>query len=213
MITNQSDYWNSTAQSATFTHPLNFDLLTKFLNQTSRIIDFGCGYGRITTELVVNGYLNITGIDSSIELINRAQINQSKVDYQHYNVIEDIRIEDNSVDCFLLFAVLTCIHDDESQIKLIDWMKSKLSDSGVIYISDYNLQPENITSGRYSSLDGDSYEFGVVKTSEGAIFRHHTDDWINILFQDFHLMEDKTLQVQTLKGNKAEAFQRIYRGK
>lgn len=106
-IDNQTAYWDKVAQQKTFTHPIHTNLLLKYVDRSATIIDFGCGYGRIVNELLQSGFSNTTGYDSSIELINRGKTNQLPI--HHIAAPFDLPLENESVDCFLLFAVLTCI--------------------------------------------------------------------------------------------------------
>ncbi|WP_318484851.1 class I SAM-dependent methyltransferase [Photobacterium leiognathi] len=41
----------------------------------SKILDFGCGYGRITKQLSELGYREVVGIDSSKEMVKRGLVN------------------------------------------------------------------------------------------------------------------------------------------
>ena len=69
-IDNQKDYWDSVAQQKTFTHPVNLDLLLHYADKDAAIIDYGCGYGWVVSDLLKLGFTNIAGYDTSVELIN-----------------------------------------------------------------------------------------------------------------------------------------------
>lgn len=43
---NQNEYWNSVAEKK-FTTVLDVELFSKFVAKDSKILDVGCGYGRI----------------------------------------------------------------------------------------------------------------------------------------------------------------------
>src|SRR5262245_25415046 len=57
-LDSQLDYWNTEGVRKPFAHPLNLHLLTKWLSQESRVLDYGCGYGRCLGELFNVGYRN-----------------------------------------------------------------------------------------------------------------------------------------------------------
>lgn len=59
MMTNT--YWNGEGAIKTFTHPVNMDWLQKHLNPDARILDYGCGYGRVATMLSKQGYAQYEG--------------------------------------------------------------------------------------------------------------------------------------------------------
>jgi SAM-dependent methyltransferase len=207
-IDNQTGYWDSVAQSKTFTHPLNPDLLSKYISPSDRIVDFGCGYGRLVKLLLDENYQNVEGYDTSKELIIRGQKNGIPGLY-HFDGIEKFPIEDNSVNCFLLFAVLTCIPSNQAQKKLISILYSKLKPNGIIYISDYYIQEDANKAKRYEYLNDDPDNYGTFTLLEGATFRHHTREWIADLLQDFNVKEHSIIDVKTMNGNSAKAFQVI----
>jgi SAM-dependent methyltransferase len=207
-LDNQKEYWNSVAEIKTFTHPLDIELLNRILNKQSVIVDFGCGYGRIVKQLVDFGFENVSGYDTSKELIERGISGNSLPLFHIENPVE-LPLENNSVDCILLFAVLTCIPSNDGQEKLIDLLFSKLKKGGIIYISDYYIQENSVEVRKYEYLNGDPNNFGVFKLLEGATFRHHTKEWIEKLTENFEIFIEKRLSVKTMNGNSADGFQII----
>ena len=206
-IDNQKEYWDSVASQKTFTHPINTDLLLKYIERSAIVIDYGCGYGRIINELIESEFSNLAGFDTSIEFIKKGQQQHLPIHYIH--TPEDLPLEPNSVDCFLLFAVLTCIPSNSGQSSLITLLHSKLKPGGIIYVSDYFLQDNALSKSRYTYLNNDPENFGVFILPEGATLRHHTKEWIATLFEKFSLKEANEIEVKTMNGNKALAFQWI----
>jgi SAM-dependent methyltransferase len=207
-LDNQKEYWNRVAEIKTFTHPIDLELLNRFLNKQSIIVDFGCGYGRIVKQLTDLGFENVLGYDTSKELIARG-IQENNLSLFHIENPIELPLEDNSVDCILLFAVLTCIASNEGQEKLINLLFSKLKKGGIIYISDYYLQENSVEVEQYEFLNGDANNFGVFKLPEGATFRHHTKEWIKTLTKSFEILIENPIVVKTMNGNTAEGFQLI----
>jgi SAM-dependent methyltransferase len=207
-LDNQKEYWNKIAEIKTFTHPIDLELLNRFLNKQSIIVDFGCGYGRIVKQLTDLGFENILGYDTSKELIARG-IQENNLSLFHIENPIELPLKDNSVDCILLFAVLTCIASNEGQEKLINLLFSKLKKGGIIYISDYYLQENSVEVERYEFLNGDANNFGVFKLPKGATFRHHTKKWIKTLTKSFEILIENPIVVKTMNGNTAEGFQLI----
>jgi len=109
-------------------------LLENQIDKNACIIDYGCGYGSLVDILNKEKYTDVQGFDISIELVNRGNgvENIFQIDLPY-----GLPIENNSVDCFFLFAVLTCIPENEFEKELIKKLFSKLKKSGFIYISDY----------------------------------------------------------------------------
>ena len=111
---NQNEYWNSVAEEKKFTTILNVSMFSKYVSKNSKIIDVGCGYGRILNELYENGFNDLTGVDTAENMIKRG-----KREYPYLNLIANpdgkIPFPDNSFDAVVLFGILTCIPDDELQ--------------------------------------------------------------------------------------------------
>lgn len=209
-INNQNEYWNAVANQKVFTHPLDGDLLKKYFSIDGKILDYGCGYGRTLNQLMHLGYKNIIGYDTSKEMIKRGTVSSSLPIY-HINNLVELPIEDNSVDAIFLFAVLTCIPSNKGQDDLIKLLRTKLIQGGLIYISDYYLQNNSSEMEQYECLNSDKNNYGIFKLNEGVVFRHHTKEWIAELLKDFSIIEEKQIEVTTMNGHNAEAFQIIAR--
>lgn len=207
-IDNQNKYWNEVAEQKTFTHPIRITILDKYLNRQSAIIDFGCGYGRIVKELSGIGFENVVGYDTSKGLVDRGR-RENNLALYHINDPLDLPVQDNSIDCILLFAVLTCIPSNKGQTRLMEILYSKLKTGGIIYISDYYLQDSSPEFDRYYHLNNDPDNFGVFSLPEGATFRHHSREWIAKLTKEFNILIEKPITVMTMNGHLATGFQLI----
>jgi SAM-dependent methyltransferase len=117
-IDNQSNYWDSVAWSKSFTIPIDIGRFASLVPHHQRILDCGCGYGRICGELWNAGYRSVTGVDSSPEMIARARHEHPEIDF---HVLGDsvLPYEDAAFDAVTLFAVLTCIPTNEGQSALL----------------------------------------------------------------------------------------------
>lgn len=209
-LESQAEYWDRVADTKTFTHPVDHDLLSKIATRSSAIIDHGCGYGRVVQELNDAGYTNVKGFDTSAKLIMRGRAN-GVMNIWHMDDPGDMPVPDGSADLILLFAVLTCIPANHDQDKLVALLLRKLKPGGMIYISDYYLQEETTEVSRYTYFDDDKDNYGVFHLPEGATFRHHTREWIMALFSKFNIVEEHAIDVTTMNGHKAKAFQMVVR--
>jgi SAM-dependent methyltransferase len=207
-LDNQQEYWNRIAETKTFTHPVNSSLLDRLVNKNAIIMDYGCGYGRVVSILRDSGYAQVTGYDTSIGLIQRG----TKAGIPDLCFIDEpahLPVQDGTVDCILLFAVLTCIPANEAQTQLINILHTKLNPGGILYLSDYYLQNNTDETGKYEYLNGNIDNYGVFTLTEGATFRHHTKEWIATLLQQFIISEEQDVPVRTMNGHQAQAFQLI----
>lgn len=128
----QTEYWNAVAEEKKFTTILNVSMFSKYVSKNSKILDVGCGYGRILNELYENGFNDLTGVDTAENMIKRG-----KREFPHLNLIANqdgkIPFNNNSFDVVILFGVLTCIFTDELQKEFLKEVKRVLKPQGIIY--------------------------------------------------------------------------------
>lgn len=205
-INNQNQYWDSVAREKTFTHPLNIDVFRDHVPTESRVLDYGCGYGRTVNELLNQGYTNVVGIDSSPLMIERG-----RQMYPHLNLqvlpASGLPYADESFDAVLLFTVLTCIPTNEGQQELLEDLTRLLRPSGLLYISDFYLQEDERNRQRYERFATEFDEYGVFRLPEGTILRHHSVEWIETLTSEFRVVHLGEMTVTTMNGSLAKGFQ------
>ena len=209
-INNQNQYWDSVAWEKTFTHPLNIDMFRNHVTTESRILDYGCGYGRTVDELLNHGYPNVVGIDSSPLMIERGHRMYPYLDLQVLPA-SGLSYPDESFDAVLLFAVLTCVPTNEGQRRLINSLTRVLRPGGLLYISDYYLQEDERNRVRYERFAAEFDVYGVFRLPEGTILRHHSVEWIEALMSEFRLIHLSEMTVSTMNESLARGFQ--YMGK
>jgi len=202
----QGDFWNRVAWEKSFSLPVNMDLLRAHLAPESRILDYGCGYGRTCDELTRAGYANVVGVDSSTEMIRRGR-----------QVHPDLRLQalpassligpDNTYDAVLLVAVLTGVPSDRGQRTLVAAMTQLLRPSGILHICDYLLQDDERNQRRYRESVGEFGTFGVFRLPEGAVMRHHSPDWIEALTAGLETLDMRRADAVTMNGHAARMFQ------
>jgi SAM-dependent methyltransferase len=208
----QINYWNEHGSTKTFQHPVNYDLLNNLLPRHARILDYGCGYGRVCKSLYDNNYKNVIGVDFSPRMI---EYGCSLYPELSLDVINSLPLNycDREFDAIFLFAVLTCIPDNQVQIELIAEIKRVLRDDGLLYISDLCLQSDE----RYLQCYRDFYEkygiYGVFEIADGAVMRHHEKQWIKSLTSGFVEFAFEEFDVVTMNKHKAKAFQLFARKK
>lgn len=206
----QTEYWNSKGVEKNFAHPINFDWLRELLPADAKILDYGCGYGRLTSMLKARGYREIVGVDASQQMIARAKRENPGCEFL---IIDQPKIPflNESFDLVLLFTVLTCTPTDLGQRAIIREVRRVLRSAGLLYVSDFLLQPDDRNTQRYRR-DADKFGmYGVFELPEGAIMRHHTPQWIAELMSEFHQVTVSEIAVTTMNGNSSVAFQALFR--
>jgi SAM-dependent methyltransferase len=205
-LDNQLGYWNSAGTSKTFGHPVEPSWL-EGIGHRARVLDYGCGYGRLAGLLVGLGFENVEGVDVAANLIARAREQQPGVRFTVLDSPPRLDHGDGSVDAVLLFAVLTCIPSDAGQRELVAELHRVLRPGGLIYVSDLCLQEDQRNRSRYQEFAAEYGIYGVFETGDGAVCRHHTMDWLHCLFADFDLVVTREITVETMNGHPARATQ------
>ncbi|MCA1577347.1 MAG: class I SAM-dependent methyltransferase [Acidobacteria bacterium] len=203
----QLEYWNTEGTQKVFGHPLNLERVSRWLNYESRILDFGCGYGRSLGELFEAGYRNLIGLDFSPAMIAAAQARFPEVEFGVLQSSSTVPGAPASVDGVLLFSVLTCIPTDAGQRALITELHRVLRPGGLLYISDLSLQSDERNLARYARDETKYGKYGVFDLPEGVTVRHHDPEWIATLTSDFEQVALDTIEVLTMNRNPAKAFQ------
>lgn len=209
-LDHQIIFWDKVAHKKFFTHPVKMDRLHELLPEDAKILDYGCGYGRICAELVFHGYRHVIGVDISQEMIRRGKSNFPGLKLLHI-APESLSFEAGAFDACILFGVLTCIPTDKGQHRLIAEMYRMLKPGGILYISDYPIQNDKRNQRRYLEFQHEYGKFGVFRIPEGGIFRHHDLNWIHKLLKNFKILTVDRFKALTMNGNEADVFQVLAR--
>lgn len=203
----QLNYWNRMGPGKPFAHPLNFERLSQYVSHRSRILDFGCGYGRSLGLLFDRGYHDLIGFDLAPAMIAAASERFPAIEFEELTSPPQLPIDGASVDAVLLFSVLTCVPTNEGQRAVIEEVRRALRPDGLLYISDLWLQADERNRERYDRDAAKYGTYGVFDLPEGATFRHHDRRWIAELTEDFETVALDDVDVHTMNGNPAKAFQ------
>jgi SAM-dependent methyltransferase len=203
----QVDYWNHIGPTKPFAHPVNVDQLSRLLSPQSRILDYGCGYGRALGLLHARGFSNLIGVDPASAMVAAAQQNFPTIAFAVLDDYRHVPFADASVDAVLLFAVLTSVPTNTGQRAIISEITRLLRPNGLLYISDMFLQTDSRNLERYTEGEKKHGIYGVFDLSEGVTVRHHDRNWIETLTEDFEVLSLEEITVHTMNGNPAAAFQ------
>ncbi|MEU9120773.1 class I SAM-dependent methyltransferase [Streptomyces sp. NPDC048506] len=206
------DFWETTGSAKTFTHPLDRALLDAHVPRSARVLDYGCGYGRLTAELVGLGYREVRGVDVSAALIARGRQEHPELDLMRCPG-HPLPFEAGTFDAALLFAVLTCVPGDAEQSTIVAELGRLVRPGGVLYLSDVPLQGDALNQERYARFAEWYGTFGVFATPDGGVFRHHAPERLRGLVRaaGFSVVAERTGSVATLDGRTAERLQLIAR--
>ncbi len=208
--TSQAAYWDRVAGQKTFSHPLDFDLFARHVRPDSPILDLGCGYGRLGAELAARGYTHVIGIDSSAGMIARGHAENPGLDLRVASC-EGLPFDDGSFDAVLLFAVLTCIPENEKLRRLMAEITRVLRPHGILYLSDYCLQSDARNLERYHENEPKFGTYGVFALPEGVVVRHFESRWLEGLLAGFEILTRRTVDTATMNAHSAVATQMFLR--
>ncbi|MET9887988.1 class I SAM-dependent methyltransferase [Streptomyces sp. NPDC006430] len=207
----QVAYWDTVGAAKTFTHPLELTWLAG-VGRSARVLDYGCGYGRTMAELSAHGFREVSGVDLSPALIARGRRSRPDLDFA---VLEDppsLPYASSSFDVIVLFAVLTCIPDDDAQRKLVDELVRVLAPGGLLYVSDMIVQDDDRNRDRYAAHVAEfAGPYCVFTTSDGAVCRHHEPAHLRALLRDLDLVRERPIDVVTMNGHPSRAVQLLAR--
>ena len=206
-LDSQLDYWSRVGPGKSFGHPVNFERLEQWLSPGSRIVDLGCGYGRVLGLLFERGYHNLMGFDLAPAMIAMARERFPEIAFDEINAPPHLPLADGSVDATLLFSVLTCVPTDLGQRAIVEEVGRVLRPGGLFYISDLWLQTDERNRERYIRDQPKYGTYGIFDLPEGVTVRHHDPQWIATLTRDFEAVGLDDINVVTMNGNPAKGFQ------
>lgn len=207
-LDHQQRYWDSVAAGKTFTHPLFEGRFTEWVARDAPVLDYGCGYGRTCAELRGMGYAEVTGVDISAAMVARGKAQSPGLDLRHVDGPR-LPFADASFGACTLLAVLTCIPTDAGQRQVVAEIARVLRPRGLLFISDYPLQPDERNQARYRDSAAEFGRFGVFRMADGGVVRHHEIAWIDRLLEGWTLRDERNIAVPTMNGHAATVFQRV----
>jgi|RhiMethySRZTD1v2_1073278.scaffolds.fasta_scaffold176470_4 SAM-dependent methyltransferase len=202
----QVEYWDRSAGSKLFVHPLDTGRFMRAVNPHATILDYGCGGGRLCHEIARLGYSNVLGVDYSSEMIRLAKAQYPTLRFEAVNGYS-LPHADGSVDAIVLFAVLTCIPWDRAQLDLMAELSRVLRTGGLLLISDYPLQQDERNVFRYERFAAEFGNYGTFRLLDGAVVRHHSRERFAELLADYVVTEEVELDCNTMHGNPARIVQ------
>ncbi|WFS62491.1 class I SAM-dependent methyltransferase [Pseudodesulfovibrio thermohalotolerans] len=179
-------------------------------DRNARILDFGCGYGRVMAQLAEAGYTALTGIDFSEPLVRRGREEHPGLDLAAYPG-GPLPYADNSFDAAVMLAVFTCMPDTAAQAGALLELKRVLRPGGVLYVNDFLLNRDRRNLDRYQ-LGQEKYGiYGIFDVDDGGTLRHHDRDHMEALFFDFHTLVFEEAVYDTMHGHLSNGFYAVLR--
>lgn len=201
--------------------------IEKYLKNNCKILDLGCGNGRLLIAL--KKYLNdfdYTGIDSCQELIEKANYlfsentlaekenkitKSTKINFYCQNILSLEKFKNNSFDFVFIIATLNHIASPQMREKILLEIKRILKPGGFLIMTNWNLWQFNSKKSFWHNLLNKrvkSYGLGLTDFKEVITF------WQNQFPLYYHAFTLKELKkILNRAGFKILSNQYVYRGK
>ncbi|WP_030619121.1 class I SAM-dependent methyltransferase [Streptomyces sclerotialus] len=203
--------WETAGAPTTDSHPFDPAALRAQLAPGARILDHGCGRGRRVAELTALGYA-AEGVDGSRTLVERGRQDHPGLRLTHCAALP-LPFEDGRYAAALLFGVLTRVPEDTGQRAVLKELARVVRPGGLLHLSDVPLQTDPRSRARYTAYEDEFGAYGVFRTEDGAVVRHHEPEHLRRLLRmhGFAVAEERTDVVGTLHGHSVRRLQLIAR--
>jgi len=206
------EYWNEIGAKKVFEDPIYFDKLAYFLIPTSRIIEYGCGYGRMMKLLKAQGYSNLIGFDFAERMIERGHRENPDLNLSLLEKSSIIPCDTASVDAVVISTVLCSMTDVQEKKILMEEIHRVLVPNGTLYITDFLLCNHPIYEEKYRLGLREFGKWGTYKTQEGLVVSHYSSKEILALINSFFDVQwFEQFDFKTMNQNPARTFHCIAR--
>lgn len=112
-------------------------IFNKYLNKEDKLLDIGCGTGRVTISLFKEGYINIVGLDIEEEFIKYAKNINKDIPFYCESIL-NTHFEDNIFNnaIFSFNGLMTL--SKENQIKALNEISRILKNDGYFIFTTYD---------------------------------------------------------------------------
>ncbi|AGH80852.1 type 11 methyltransferase [Psychromonas sp. CNPT3] len=179
--------WDSVAENVDFNLEISADHFARTVSQEAKVLDFGCGYGRIANQLYHLGYRHLVGVDSSIKMIHRGLIEFPHLDLRHLSG-SILPFADNEFDSIITCAVFTCIPNQDVRKNILIELRRVLKPNGVLYLAEFCSEQ----SMRFTS-------------SAGVPMWHSQQRELKIILDGFNIEQSQVVESSTMSGHASHA--------
>lgn len=200
-----------------------YPIIYNYLREGHKILDIGCGFGKISLELASRGYL-VTGIDLNAEAVRLAEVAaknldpdkkiERKAEFKIGNA-SALPFRESSFDTAIMQAFLTTVPDLQERARIIQEVFRVLKPGGYLYLVEFgqnwHLQPYRKRYLRDFAVTKEEGSFLArnPETGEVEFIAHHfTEKELVLLLVDcgFEIDYFRVEELKTRTGNKVLGF-------
>jgi len=211
-LAHRANFWDQAAdgsnehfkQPVQFYDPVEVARLQTYLDQTASILDFGCGYGRVTNILHQAGFKNLLAVDISLKMLLRL-----KTTFPHLaeNAMcydgKMLPFENAQLDGIIAFTVLSSIPNQQELEALFLEFNRVLKPMGVFYLCEFLITENERDIQRYQQFQLGKHEaaYGTFLHSSGQVFRHYSTEALETLMSGFNCQWKQQKHFKSMNGN------------
>jgi ubiquinone/menaquinone biosynthesis C-methylase UbiE len=185
--------WDNVAETVDFNLEISTEYFTASVPKNAKVLDFGCGYGRITNQLYELGYHHLVGVDASLEMIKRGNSDYSSLDLRHLSG-STLPFSDNEFDSIVTCAVFTCIATQTERKYVIEELHRVLRPNGILYLAEF--------------CSNNSLRF---ESSTGVPMWHSQQEELELMLEGFNIELSNVVESATMSGHASKASHIIAR--
>lgn len=179
--------WDNVAHGVNFNPEINVPGFSELVDRKARVLEVGCGYGRITDELYRTGYRNIIGVDPSGEMIRRGNAIHPNLELHKING-EELHFSDEAFEAVVICAVLTCLPRPHQKKNVIAEASRVLAPGGILHLVEFCNEQSN-----------------TFKSKLGVEMHHQHPAEIQPLLTEFAELSFEVVSTETMGGSAATA--------
>lgn len=185
--------WDRIAEDVSFNLEIDIKRFRNNVPLESRILDFGCGYGRVGKILWDSGYKNTIGVDPSEKMIERGKRDFPELQLEVFSG-KDLPYPDNSFDAIVTCAVFTCITSKKIRNYQFKELCRTLRPEGLLHMVEFCSEP--------------SQSFTA---SIGIPMLHSTPQELRDLAGRLKVVYEEVVNTKTMGGNRANSYSLLAR--
>lgn len=202
-------YWDASATSKEFSHPIPQSLIEQYFPAGAKVLDVGCGQGRLAKYLSDMAFA-VSGTDTSTAMLEQARKNVPGCEFRECRSSK-LTYEDNTFDVAIAVTLFTSVPFDLEQRQIMSEIKRVLKPSGCLFVSDLPLQWSDRYLDRYQAGQKRYGQYGVFDLEDGGVVRHHELGYFMQLINDFTPLKLETHEVVTMNSHPAQAVRYVGR--